>query len=355
MKNHWWKILAVLLLLYAIIMGLFVPLKSGILGLTPREFKTDQKITTHVKTYNTDFTKGVDGSSIAYIKINDKFKLYADLVKVVDKNTLALDFTLPALLPSIQKKWPYTIVVNDKKHGAFVRPDAIVLEQAALNLDAAISNWPKQIEKQLLFPDELNFPFRPILYESIRNTFYHVPLWFGMVFLLFGSVIYSIKYLRKPNHNFDYRAKSLTSIAVLYGMLGCVTGAIWAKGTWGTWWTFEEIKLNVSAVAMLIYIAYFILRSALVDEEQRARVSAVYSIFAFVAVVLLLFVVPRIATNSLHPGNGGNPGFGGEDLDNTLRMVFYPAIIGWALLGFWLGQLHYRYSILAERLNDEFE
>ena len=77
------------------------------------------------------------------------------------------------------------------------------------------------------------------------------------------------------------------------------------------------------------------------DEQQRGRVSAVYNVFAYAAMIPLLFVLPRIY-DSLHPGNGGNPGLNFFDLDGKLRMVFYPAIIGWALLGLWLAELRLR-------------
>lgn len=354
MKKHWWKILSVLLLLYSIVVGLIIPLKSGILNLSPNVFETNQSIKTLVKTYNTKFDASTDTGTFAYLKINEKFKLYANKVRIVDESTLELAFDLPALLPQVQKTMPYTLIISDPTHGSFVRPDAMILKQEKVDLEQAISDWPRQASKNLIFTEKTKFPFRPVLYESIRNTFYHVPLWFAMVIIFFGSVIYSIKYLLKPDHLLDIYARSLTVVGVLFGMLGCITGSIWAKGTWGTWWTFAEIKLNVSAIAMLIYLAYFILRSALQDNEQKARVSAVYSIFAFVITVPLLFVVPRMVSSSLHPGNGGNPGFGGEDLDNTLRMVFYPAIIGWILMGFWLSQLLNRYHVLNEQINEEF-
>ncbi|MFT6937764.1 MAG: heme exporter protein C [Saprospiraceae bacterium] len=94
----------------------------------------------------------------------------------------------------------------------------------------------------------------------------------------------------------------------------------------------------MSAIALLIYMAYFVLRSSFDDEQQQARLSAIYNIFAFVSLVPLLFIIPRMY-DSLHPGNGGNPAFGSEDLDNTMRMVFYPAVIGWTLLGFWIANL----------------
>lgn len=342
-----------MLLLYSIIVGLMVPLKPGILKVEPRAGQANSQFTTQISTYNTSFSSQESNGAFAYIKINDKFKLYADKVKVLGPSLLEISFSIPALLPHVQKRWSYTLVINDPKHGPFVRPEAIVLEQATIDIEKSINAWPSQASRQLNFTDQKAFPFRSILYESIRNTFYHVPLWFAMVVIFFAAVIYSIKYLRKPNHLDDMYSRSLTAVGVVFGLLGCATGAIWAKGTWGTWWTFEEIKLNVSAIAMLIYMAYFILRSALADTEQQARVSSVYSIFAFVISVPLLFVVPRMVAGSLHPGNGGNPGFGGEDLDNTLRMVFYPAIIGWILMGFWLSQLLYRYQKLEEKLSEE--
>jgi heme exporter protein C len=84
-----------------------------------------------------------------------------------------------------------------------------------------------------------------------------------------------------------------------------------------------------------------VMRSSVDDEMQRARLTAGYNMFAFILLIPLLFIVPRM-TDSLHPGNGGNPAFGGEDLDNTMRMIFYPAIIGWTMLGWWISQLAYR-------------
>jgi heme exporter protein C len=88
-------------------------------------------------------------------------------------------------------------------------------------------------------------------------------------------------------------------------------------------------------------MAYFVLRNSFTDMDKRARVSAVYNVFAFVIVIPILFVIPRM-TDSLHPGNGGNPGFNTYDLDSNLRMVFYPAVVGWCLLAVWLLNLRVR-------------
>ena len=87
------------------------------------------------------------------------------------------------------------------------------------------------------------------------------------------------------------------------------------------------------------------------DPDKRDRVTSAYNVFAFLTLIPLLFIIPRM-TDSLHPGNGGNPAMGGEDLDNTMRMVFYPAVIGWTLLGFWMAELVYRAKLLQLRIRE---
>jgi heme exporter protein C len=193
-------------------------------------------------------------------------------------------------------------------------------------------------------------PKLAILEESIRNLFYHVPMWFGMVLLLLGSMINAIKFLRKGNLTDDIKSAELANIGVLFGMMGIVTGMIWAKNTWGAYWT-NDPKLNSAAIGMLMYFAYIVLRSSIEDEEKRARVSAVYNIFSFPIFVVLIFILPRL-TASLHPGNGGNPGFNSYDLDSKLRLVFYPAVIGWTLIGYWIADLAIRKKLIEQKQSE---
>ena len=170
------------------------------------------------------------------------------------------------------------------------------------------------------------------------------------MFILLASVIASIKYLRSQNPIYDIKAKAYAEVGVVYGILGLLTGGIWAQYTWGSFWSFD-IKQNMSAIAVLIYLAYFVLRSSFDDFDKQARLGAVYNIFAFTMLIPLLFIIPRLYA-SLHPGNGGNPGFGGEDLDNTMRTIFYPAIIGFTLLGFWMGNILTRINNVWQKLID---
>lgn len=186
----------------------------------------------------------------------------------------------------------------------------------------------------------MDAPRLNILNETVRNLHFHVPMWFGMIILLTVSVVYSIKYLSsgKPTH--DLVAVEFANTGIVFGFLGIVTGAIWARFTWGEYWS-NDPKQNGAAIAMLIYAAYIVLRNSLEDPQQRGRISAVYNIFAFATLIPLLFVLPRL-TDSLHPGSGGNPGFNAYDLDSKLRTVFYPAVLGWTLLGVWISSLRLR-------------
>jgi heme exporter protein C len=194
-------------------------------------------------------------------------------------------------------------------------------------------------------------PRLDIVNESIRNLYFHVPMWFGMTIILTTSVVYSIRYLRTPTARLDTLAHESAKTGIVMGMLGLATGSLWARYTWGAWWTSDP-RLNGAAIAMLIYGAYIVLRSSFTDEQQRARISAVYNIFAFAAAIPLLFVLPRL-TDSLHPGAGGNPGFSNYDLDSNMRMVFYPAVIGWTLIGFWITQVSSRLEFLKQKIYEK--
>lgn len=199
-----------------------------------------------------------------------------------------------------------------------------------------------------------NVPDLPILEQTIRNLFFHVPMWFCMIALMVASFIYAIFSLsEKPESNKiaiqtnfsknslnDLHSSCFASVGMTFGIAGLLTGMIWAKNTWGAYWVADP-KLNSAAIGMLLYSAYFVLRSSIDDEEKRARVSAVYNIFCLPIYLVLIFILPRL-TDSLHPGNGGNPAFNSYDLDNNMRLIFYPACIGWILLGFWIAQLKFR-------------
>lgn len=199
----------------------------------------------------------------------------------------------------------------------------------------------------------IKVPALPILHETIRNLYFHVTMWFSMIIILFISLWHSIKYLSNFKMEHDIAANQAANVGMLFGFIGVATGSIWARYTWGAWWV-NDAKLNGAAITLLFYLAYQILRGALDEEQKRARIAAIYNIFSYVMLIVFLMVLPRM-TDSLHPGNGGNPGFGGYDLDNTMKLVFYPAILGWTLLGVWIMQLGIRYTKLVRKNLDKIE
>ena len=197
-----------------------------------------------------------------------------------------------------------------------------------------------------------------ILNETIRNLYFHVCMWFGMMILFAISFVYSVKYLSGFQYRNDIIATHFAAVGSLFGILGYLTGFLWVSVTWVTdqgqsfGSVLKEPKLIGAAIALLIYGAYFVLRGSFMDIDKRARVSAVYNIFAFVMLFPSIWIIPRLV-GSLHPGapgsDSGNPALDKNQLDATMRMVFYPAVIGWTLLGIWIATLKIRISFINDK------
>lgn len=191
-------------------------------------------------------------------------------------------------------------------------------------------------------------PSLPIVNETIRNQYFHVPLWFAMVALLIGSCWHAGRYLLKSNLKDDAWTSALVGAGTVFGILGILTGMVWAKYTWGRAWHGDP-KQIAAAIGLLIYFAYFLLRGSMQDPVRRARLSAVYALFALPIFFALIYVIPRTVPDSMHPGGGGNPGFATYDLDNNMKIVYYPAVLAWFLVGAWISELHKRVTTLTHR------
>lgn len=346
-KGKIWKFTGVGLILYVIIAGLLIPLKTGIESVEPSFGKAGEDLEMEVTGYNAHFKEG-ESSLRAWLKWDNGKAITAKAIVIKDDRRLKLSFQIPANLPENKEVQTVTLLIDNAIDGTSVLPSAVFITAAKEKNLVENVNWV--VPGEFSNTAKITFPFRNILGETIRNTYFHVPLWFGMMFLFLFAAINSIKYLKSGDHEFDLKAESFTQTGIFYGLMGLVTGALWAKNTWGAYWSWD-IKQNMTVVALLIYAAYFILRASFEDPEKRGRVCAAYGIFAFSTLIPLLYVIPRL-TDSLHPGSGGNPAFGSQDLDNTMRMVFYPAVIGFTLLGFWISSLQYRYLKLQKIRED---
>ncbi|MDH3648668.1 MAG: cytochrome c biogenesis protein [Saprospiraceae bacterium] len=336
----WWKVLGILLILYSLIAGMLVPLGAGIIRVEPRRAAAGTPLVLEVTGYNSTYR---NGDTKAWLKYDDQHALSPRRVTVQNDRDLRLDFVIPKQHPGRDSVNALNLILFNPRDGYSVLPSAVFTVGATFGGD--ISPWLNSVEVTDA-STRFHFPYRNILGETIRNTYYHVPLWMAMMVIFAISMWYSVGFLRRRDPADDQRAEAFASTGLLFGILGIVTGMVWAKNTWGAYWSFD-VKQNMAAIALLIYAAYFMLRSALPDRDTAARFSSVYNIFAFILLIPLLYIIPRM-TASLHPGSGGNPAFASDDLDSTMRMVFYPAVAGWILMGCWISQLRARTKRLYE-------
>ena len=186
-------------------------------------------------------------------------------------------------------------------------------------------------------------PVKPILNETIRNFYFHVAMWFGMMVFFIVSVVYSVKYLRN-NRPFDTYAIGICRIGNRVWCSRAITGSFWAQYTWGAFWSNDPKQFG-AAIALLIYLAYFVLRNSMNDMDKR-RGSVQYTIFShspccsrqygssrgwwkacIPAVWETRPLIPRISTFACGLFSGSVP---------------FP---GWTLLGVWITTLRIRLQI----------
>jgi heme exporter protein C len=184
--------------------------------------------------------------------------------------------------------------------------------------------------------------------ETTRNVFFHVPMWFGMLILYTVSLVYSILFLSKFNPRHDLMARSFAAIGTLFAILGIVTGMVWARVAWGSYWN-NDPKLIGAALNVLIYSSYFVLRRSVTDTDKRGRIAGVYNIFAYFMIFPAIYIIPGMMVSS-HPGGEGDDALMVFKMDPTLRYVFYPAVLGWTLLGVWMANLRGRMDLIKEKL-----
>ncbi|MGN6509579.1 MAG: cytochrome c biogenesis protein CcsA [Chitinophaga sp.] len=181
--------------------------------------------------------------------------------------------------------------------------------------------------------------------QAARGIFFHLPMWMTMYTLFTISVVNSVWYLATNDLRRDVRASSASSVGVLFGLMGFATGMLWSTYTWGGT-IVNDPKQMTTAIALTIYMAYLVLRLSFTDLDKRARVSAIFNVFAFALLIPLTYIIPRMV-ESLHPGSASSPGFSSQDTAGTIKMVLWPAFIGWPLLGVWIYTLRNRYKRLV--------
>jgi heme exporter protein C len=187
-------------------------------------------------------------------------------------------------------------------------------------------------------------PVIPGLEEKARIIFFHVPTaWLSVVAFL-TSMVYAVQYLRTRDLACDIRSSAAAGLGFMFCILATLTGAVWAKFNWGSYWNWDPRETSIF-VLLLIYGAYFSLRSAVETEEKRATLSSAYSIIAAVTVPFFIFIMPRIMTG-LHPGAKGDPDGAGPvvefKMSPNMRVIFFSSLIAFTLLFYWMFALRVR-------------
>jgi heme exporter protein C len=175
------------------------------------------------------------------------------------------------------------------------------------------------------------FTPREAVMGDVQKVFYfHVSAaWVGMLGFL-AAFVCAIQELRTRNRKWDAAGASSVEIGLVFTVLAIISGSIWARPVWNTWWTWEP-RLTTAFVMVLVYAAYLILRSSLEDPETRARVSAIYAIVGFVSVPFTFLSIRLF--RGMHPVLFGT-GSGGMAFVMAPKMsiAFFAALISFTLL-----------------------
>lgn len=198
------------------------------------------------------------------------------------------------------------------------------------------------------------FPRIPGLEENAKIIFFHVPSsWLATVAFLMAT-IYSVKFLRRKNMEDDMKAYTSIQIGMVFVVLATVTGSVWAKFAWGSFWHWDPRETSIFAL-LLIYGALFALRSAIENEEKKATLSAVYNIIVFVTVPFFIFIMPRIMAG-LHPGSTNDDNSGpvvNFKMNGNMQIVFYISLTAFSMLYAWMWNVGARSMILLDKVKKQ--
>ncbi len=180
-----------------------------------------------------------------------------------------------------------------------------------------------------------------------RIFYFHVSAaWVGF-FAFFVTMVAGIGLLIWRQRRWDVVAACSAEIGLFFMTMAIVTGSLWARPTWNTWWTWDP-RLTVSAVQWLLYVAYFMLRAGVADPTRTARFAAVYGIVAFVTVPLSFFAIRWWRT--IHPVVIGSGEGGGMNMEPEMIQAMIFGVVAFTFLYLALMRYRVRLELVADRL-----
>jgi heme exporter protein C len=184
----------------------------------------------------------------------------------------------------------------------------------------------------------------PVLFD--QKIFYlHVPVAITSFVIFFFTAFYGVRFLMTRDKAFDTKARIATEVTLFFVVLTMITGDLWTRFEWGTWWVWEP-RLTTYFIMMMLVIVYFVLRSSIEDEERRATYAAAFGILAFLDAPLS-FAITRLIPSGNHPVVIT---LKGTTLSGSQLLPFLLGIFGMLSFGYAVYQLRYREERVKERL-----
>jgi heme exporter protein C len=177
--------------------------------------------------------------------------------------------------------------------------------------------------------------------QSSRIVFFHVPMAVASFVAFLVAAVWSGLYLFRRRPSDDQASQAAVEVGLVFCVLATVTGAVWARVQWGAYWNWDPRQTSI-ALAILFYGAYLTLRGALEDPETRARIASAYCVLGLVVAPFLFFILPRMASFSLHPKPAG------AEMDRSIGTMVSVSILAHLLLYFWIANLRRRQLALEE-------
>ena len=310
-KPRWWRWLTILSVILTIIFGIMPPIAGNI-----RDVVTQSRI--------------------------DSTKVVPALVRKLDGGML-------------QDSRAATISVRASEGTESLLSGVPTNTDVVLGLRRASSDAQFDIVSVLEIDPLITLPYIIGLEERARIIFFHVPMSWVAIIAYLISMVFAIRYIRTRDIQLDDISASAASVGTLFTILATVTGSVWAKFNWGSFWNWDPRESSIF-ILLLIYASYFLLRSAIEDPERRARLSAVYSVIAFLTAPFLMFILPRLVPG-LHPGSADDANAGpllspkSSDINLTKQIVFGLALFSFTMVYFWLMNIHIRTTrVLRQRI-----
>ncbi len=192
-------------------------------------------------------------------------------------------------------------------------------------------------------------PLEAVMGQVQRVFYFHVATaWVGMLGFMV-SAFAGIAYLRKNDRKWDIVGLAAIEISFVFFFITIVSGSIWARPSWGTWWTWDP-RLTTATIVELVYAAYLMLRQGIEDPDRRARFGAVYAILGFLSVPMTFLSIRIFRT--IHPvvvGNGGG-GEGGFDMTPAMLQTFLFSLLTFSIIFVNLLWHRIRLGRLADRV-----